>query len=180
MLACRDHVSRTHKSTKSVIIPAWVSPWCPLSLLCVWRASEERPDGCHPSTSLSHNANLLFSSSVRIPPPSRLLLFCLCLSTSAHPSPPSPLLLLFFIPPVPAPLSSALFVVTFHAVYLSADSPPRPGTGPQFPRQLYNCFGYVPSATGYRGIIDVKRNMYEARRCGGLHMVPYAAPREAI
>lgn len=52
---------------------------------------------------------------------------------------------------------------------------PHPGTGPQFPRQLYNCFGRVPNATGYQGIIDVKRNMYEMRRCGGVHMVLYTA-----
>lgn len=63
----------------------------------------------------------------------------------------------------------------FPCGYLSGDSMPRPGTGPQFPRQLYNCFGHVPNATGYRGIIDVKRNMYETRRCGGVHMVPYTA-----
>lgn len=57
---------------------------------------------------------------------------------------------------------------------------PHPGTGPQFPRQLYNCFGCVPNATGYRGIIDVKRNMYEMRRCGGVHMVLYTASCKAI
>lgn len=48
------------------------------------------------------------------------------------------------------------------------------GTGPQFPRQLYNCFGCVPSATGYRGIIDVKRNMYETRTC---ERPPYGSVR---
>lgn len=68
----------------------------------------------------------------------------------------------------------------FPCGYLSGDSVPHPGTGPQFPRQLYNCFGRVPNATGYRGIIDVKRNMYEMRRCGGLHMVLYTASCEAI
>lgn len=68
----------------------------------------------------------------------------------------------------------------FPCGYLSGDSMPHPGTGPQFPRQLYNCFGCVPNATGYRGIIDVKRNMYEMRRCGGVHMVPYTASCKAI
>lgn len=107
--------------------------------------------------------------------------FCYSISVSPPlPIPHLPPLFFFCIPPIPAPLSSALFAVTFHAVYLSADSPPHPGTGPQFPRQLYNCFGCVPSATGYRSIIDVKRNMYEARRCRGLHVVPYAASREAV
>lgn len=172
MVACHDHVSWTHKSTKSVIIPAWVSPWCSLSILCDWRASEDCSDGCHPSALLTHNANLLFSSSVKILPPSPLLLFCVCLPTSAHPSPPSPLL--FFYSPRSCSPSSALFAVTFHAVYLSTDSAPHPGTGPQFPRQLYNCFGCFPSATGYRGIIDVKRNMYETRRC---ERPPYGSVR---
>lgn len=68
----------------------------------------------------------------------------------------------------------------FPCGYLSGDSMPHPGTGPQFPRQLYNCFGCVPNATGYRGIIDVKRNMYEMRRCGGVHMVLYTASCKAI
>lgn len=42
------------------------------------------------------------------------------------------------------------------------------GRRPLFPRQLYNCFGSGPDATGCRGIIDVKKkrmkwgNMYAA------------------
>lgn len=68
----------------------------------------------------------------------------------------------------------------FPCGYLSGDSMPHSGTGPQFPRQLYNCFGRVPNATGYRGIIDVKRNMYEMRRCGGVHMVLHTASCKAI
>jgi len=31
------------------------------------------------------------------------------------------------------------------------------GRRPLFPRQLYNCFGSGPDATGCRGIIDVKK-----------------------
>lgn len=105
---------------------------------------------------------------------SPLLLFRLCLFTSARPSLPS-LHSSHFSTPV-----KCFVCCDFPCGYLSGDSMPRPGTGPQFPRQLYNCFGCVPDATGYRGIIDVKRNMYEMRRCGGVHMVPYAASREAI
>lgn len=45
---------------------------------------------------------------------------------------------------------------------------------PQFPRQLYNCFGRGPSATGRLGVIDVKRNAYEMRRGGGR---PYGSVR---
>lgn len=90
------------------------------------------------------------------------------------PIPHLPPLFSFFYSPRSCSPSSALFAVTFHAVYLSTDSAPHPGTGPQFPRQLYNCFGCVPSATGYRGIIDVKRNMYETRRC---ERPPYGSVR---
>lgn len=132
----------------------------------------------HSHTHTHKNANQLI---VIIPgcPNSPLLLFRLCLFTSAHPSPPS-LSLFFFISPHFCTPVKCFVCCDFPCGYLSGDSMPRPGTGPQFPRQLYNCFGCVPSATGYRGIIDVKRNMYEMRRCGGVHMVLYTASRKAI
>lgn len=68
----------------------------------------------HSHTHTHKNANQLI---VIIPgcPNSPLLLFRLCLFTSAHPSPPS-LSLFFLFLPISAPLSSALFAVTFHAV----------------------------------------------------------------
>lgn len=165
MVACPDHVSWTHKNTKSVIIPARVSPRCSLLILCVLRASQARPDCCHPSAWLAHNANLLFSSSVKIPPPLRR--FCYPVSVSPPlPIPHLPPLFSFFLF-LPFLLPVKCFVCHDFPCSLSerrqCASPV--GTGPQFPRQLYNCFGCVPSATGYRGIIDVKRNMYETRTC---------------
>lgn len=173
MLAGRDHVSRKHKecyytSTSDATMPTSTS----VCLKSVPMAA------IHPQR--SHTMQISCFHHLQKSP--HLRRFCYSISASPPlPIPHLPPLFFFFcIPPIPAPLSSALFAVTFHAVYLSADSPPHPGTGPQFPRQLYNCFGCVPSATGYRSIIDVKRNMYEARRCRGLHMVPHAASREAV
>lgn len=130
---------------------------------------------CLPSAWLAHNANLLFSSSVKNPPP-RLRRFCYPVSVSPPlPIPHLPPLFSFFLF-LPFLLPVKCFVCHDFPCSLSerrqCASPV--GTGPQFPRQLYNCFGCVPSATGYRGIIDVKRNMYEMRTC---ERPPYGSVR---
>lgn len=109
-------------------------------------------------------------------PHSLVLSFSACLLTSAYRLPPS---LFFYFSYFCTPVM-CFVCCDFPCGYLSGDSMPHPGTGPQFPRQLYNCFGCVPNATGYRGIIDVKRNMYEMRRCGSVHMVLYRLTRSHL